>query len=476
MKFTAGFVLLLLFLNTFLLFFQYQAYSTDIGSDGASITYEQEITLTLRGERFFITQRFFNLPDHDITISWPMQSENRACVVDETTSCERLTEDMKQFNKGVPNSQGLSYEIPITEALTSETLWKGMFIQLKNGEPSHTKIHLSDERKLGGLWLTGLPAIGRKSMDLIDYVYFDGKGVVEDLYFQPTYVPAVYKDDTVSIYSSKTISEEEKTQLESAEILASEHLAILETSFVPKVEQSKRILFVQPNDNQKLSSAILEGSVNNLFVFSAETTFTKDVVTSFLLNEPIGSTKSKEMYQQLNGYFTEQQKSNFTTLLQQLKHQPLSASLLDKKISEMLGQKTTFFATNEKIRDAVFPLVFEDSRKIFFNQLEQESMKTIFHNGRVLYSVEPLLSLMGYDARVGQNGYYVTNAARAFRFPLDEDFYVFNERKYDIFTQPIEQVGDEFFIEETWLMRLFLLEIEKQENRINIVPTAIFEE
>ena len=71
-------------------------------------------------------------------------------------------------------------------------------------------------------------------------------------------------------------------------------------------------------------------------------------------------------------------------------------------------------------------------------------------------------------------GLYVQNATRALRFPIKEPFYVLNEKRYDAFSEPFEKIGSVYYVEEAWLIRLFLLDIEKQGKRINITQSAFF--
>ena len=58
---------------------------------------------------------------------------------------------------------------------------------------------------------------------------------------------------------------------------------------------------------------------------------------------------------------------------------------------------------------------------------------------------------------------------RKFRFPKKELFYVYNEQKYDVVTMPFEVLEGDFYFEESWFKRLFLLSIEKTADTIDII-------
>ena len=92
----------------------------------------------------------------------------------------------------------------------------------------------------------------------------------------------------------------------------------------------------------------------------------------------------------------------------------------------------------------------------------------IFKDGQVLYSADTLLSHLGYETRVGENGYYANNEIRQFRFPMDHGFYVYNQRRYNTVSQPIKEIAGKYYIEESWLQKLFMVEIVKKKDSISI--------
>lgn len=116
----------------------------------------------------------------------------------------------------------------------------------------------------------------------------------------------------------------------------------------------------------------------------------------------------------------------------------------------------------------IAPLLFEDKRPVYINELQQNNVQVIFKDGRILYSIKPILKKLGYATKVGSHGFYITGNDRSFRFPMDEPFYVYNEHRYDILSQPIEKYGNDYYIEEAWLVRLFLVNVEKSDKRIDI--------
>ena len=93
-------------------------------------------------------------------------------------------------------------------------------------------------------------------------------------------------------------------------------------------------------------------------------------------------------------------------------------------------------------------------------------------DGQVLYSAVSILKALGYEAAEGKNGFYVNSETRAFRFPVEPGFYVFNQRRYNTVSEPVKKVAGEYFIEESWLQRLFKVELTKSNHRITITTTT----
>ena len=80
---------------------------------------------------------------------------------------------------------------------------------------------------------------------------------------------------------------------------------------------------------------------------------------------------------------------------------------------------------------------------------------------------------IGYTTSLGPNGYYVNSETRVFRFPnAEHDFYVFNQRRYNTTASPLSVIAGTYYIEESWLQRLFLVELQKDEQAIRISTTA----
>ncbi|MFJ8066226.1 hypothetical protein ACIQYS_16615 [Psychrobacillus sp. NPDC096426] len=472
MKFVISFLtMLLVVVNSVLLLFQYQVYSSSLEEEEQSFYYEQEVQMNFKSDRVIVKQHFSHLPKEQMTITWPISSENRSCDLSTSDSCSRLSDDLTVFQDGESSKQSVSYEIPLVDGLTDGKLFSGFLAKIEKGGVSYTTLHVTDELKRGGMWVSGLPVIGNTSLNLIDYTLSYGSGNIADLYWQQEIIPVKFENDYFTVHSNEDLSEEVRARLEQLNIPNSKHMTLLFAENKNNIKSS-RIAFMAGKDIESIERELIVKNVQLHYGLNENSPLLAEVVSSFLMDIPIGTEKSIWMYETLKNYFTASQLSEWKTTL--TKNHRLSAEELDKSLSEIIDFKTSFFQLNNKAESEKFPLLFEDPRTVSVNGLEQQEVKLFIKDGKILYAAEPLLTTLGYSLNNTDKGLYVQNDSRAFRFPIQEPFYVLNEKRYDAMSEPFERIGSEFYIEEAWMIRLFLLNLEKQEDRINITESTSF--
>ena len=472
MKFVLSFLCLLLIVtNSVLLLFQYDAYSSGLEEDGQVFLYEQEVELKVKKDKIVIKQHFNDMPKEDVTVSWPIISENRSCDLETSESCNRLTEDMSMFKAGENSKQSISYEIPLVDGLRDGQLIQNFLAKLETGGVSLTSLQITDEVKRGGMWVSGLPVIGKTSLELIDYTLFLGAGDAQELYWQQEVIPIQYEDDYFTIYASNTLPDEVTNLFEELDFINNEHLAVLFEENKNNIDAT-RIAFIQQGDIASIQQELITKNIQARYGLSKDNQLISEVLSSFMLEIPVGSAKSVWMYDTVNNYLTSEQRIRFQNTLK--KNKQITAAKLDEILTDIINLKTSFFVMNEQAGGENFPLLFEDFRPVYINEQKHEEMNVLFKDGKVLYAAEPLLTTLGYTLNDTEKGLYVQNATRAFRFPIQEPFYVLNKKRYDALSEPFEVIGSQLYIEEAWMIRLFLLNIEKQEKRINITQSALF--
>nr|WP_106784017.1 RNA polymerase II [Lysinibacillus timonensis] len=471
MKYAVSFFVVLLLVISGLLFFQFQVYSDKDEEVEGEYLYTQEIEIEYHGDSLDIRHHFSNLPNQIIEIKWPNHAINPDCFLESEQTCDRISDDKTKFNVGDVRNQSLSYVIPLDGGLRSRKLMKDLFVSLQNGKPTYTTVHISTDSQIAGQWITGLPLIGQQSLSLVNYVVFSGPGDVRELYWQGGDMKLQYSSDVVSIYSKSNVNSELKEQVNELQLLNDQHVAIVNSENLTG-EQGERIIFLKDISFEGLYKSIIMSQTKSLYDLSESPTWINETVASFLSGNVSDKGKSAKIVNTLMTEMSDQQLEEWVLKLKELQGSKLTSAELDKRLSEIFGLYTEFFASNEDI-EGVFPLLFTDNRKLIVNEQTTKEVELIYQDGLLYYSADSILNLLGYKVSEGSNGYYVTNNVRSFRFPENYQFYVFNQRRYDTISDPIITITNKKYIEESWLQRLFLVDIEKTDDEIIISPITV---
>lgn len=470
MKFAVSLFSVLVVIVGAMLFVQYQVFSSELEDHVEDYSYSQEIEIVYRGESLDIRHHFKNLPNQDITIQWPKASVNPSCFIETEQSCSRLTEDTLSFNAGETRAQSLSYVIPMTNGLTSRELMKNVFVTLQDGDVQFSTVHITTDSDIKGQWVTGLPLVGQQQLKLVNYTMFSGTGKVKDLFWQVEPFAVQKETEALSIYSKTQLKTAFYDKLANVNFLNEEHIAIINGTNTASLE-GYRMLFIPEITVAKVQQHVIITQLESRYQFNDSPHWIKEMMASYLTGNVFGSEKTAEVVSTLTEQMSDAQLADWTAHLEALEGQVVSPAILDEEISKVLGASTAYLTMNAQSTGA-FPFLFNDPREIYVNVHKHEDVQVILKDGQVLYAAEPLLKALGYEASVGPNGYYVNSETRVFRFPKEPGFYVFNQRRYNTVSEPIKVVAGEYFIEEAWLQRLFLVELTKSDNRITITSTT----
>lgn len=466
MKYAVVFFSVLVLIISGTLFFQYQVYSDKHLAGKGDFFYTQEIEIEYRNGYLDIRQHFRNLPSQTVTIKWPSLATSSDCFIESESSCERLSEDFTKFEESEIHSQSISYIIPLEGGLQNNQLLKDVFVTLETGHVSHSTVHITTDQTILGQWVTGLPLVGQQSLTLVNYAMFSGMGPVSELFWIDGNLALQYSSKQVSVFSPNPLSKEVTEGLKDMPFLNENHLSIIDGANNLGL-QGKRILFLNDITLQSLQQNVILSQVQNLYNFSDSPQWVVEMVASFITDTTFENAKAKVLYETLTTRMTNVQLESWKQQLTELKGEKVTTVVLDELLSDVMNNHTEYLTLNVS-SEGEFPFLYNDKREVFVNAHLKEDIDVIFKDGQILYSAKNVLEHLGYEAQEGQNGYYVNNEFRSFRFPENHGFYVYNERRYNTVSKPIIQIAGHYFIEESWLQKLFLVDIEKSETAITI--------
>ncbi|MDM5332615.1 RNA polymerase II [Ureibacillus composti] len=470
MKIAISFFGVLLLMVSGLLFFQYQVFSDKLETGEGNFSYSQEIEIVYRGESLDIRQHLSNLPNQTIEIKWPNLAVSANCFIESENSCKRLNDEKTKFEQGDIRSQSLSYIIPLDGGLKSRQLLKEIFVTLQNGEVTHSTVHITTDSGVNGQWVTGLPLVGQQSLSLVNYSMFSGTGPISELYWQAGDFKLQETLNHVAIYSKQPVTDNFKKQITELKLLNEHHIDLVHGGNITG-EQGKRILFIKDLSIESIKQNVILAQVRSQYHFGNSPDWVSELVASYISGSVIGGSKTNEIVTTLTDQMTDEQLQRWVQKLNELKGEEISTKVLDEALYEVLGKYTQFLTLNEHT-EVLFPFLYNDSRKVYVDSKPKEDVSVIFKDGFIYYSADTLLSHLSYEASEGNNGYYVNNATRHFRFPMEYDFYVYNQRRFNIVSQPLITIAGEYYIEENWLQRLFLVKVQKTNDAIKIIATS----
>lgn len=473
MKFGISIFTTLVIIIGAVLFIQYQVHSNQVDLEEKAYRYSQEIEVVYRAESLDIRHHFKNLPDQKVQINLPANATAIECFLEAEYSCDRLNIENMEFTEGQTRTQSISYVIPIPGGLGNSTLLENVFAQLENGNAHFSVVHISTDSATKGQWVTGLPLIGQQELTLVNYTMFSGEGNVKDLYWDARDLAVQSIHPSITLYSAQPVSLDLKEQLSEINLLDDTHISIVQSN----IENAKhRVLFMPEITVEAVQKQLLMTQLQSYYVLDESlSNDLKQMLLYYLTGASISSSKGNEMTAKLQSLMSENQLTYWKQLLIEHQGQEMNAEKMDELLGQVLNKATNYFEKNNEVT-TVYPFYFIDGREIFYNSELQSDFEIIFYEGRVLYKAQPLLTALGYNAYEGENGYYVNNDTRIFRFPIEHGFYVYNQRRYNTASEPIEKIENQYFIEESWLQRLFLVEITKEDTSINIKPMSILTE
>lgn len=463
MKFAVSIFTALTIIIGAVLFVQYQVYSDQLDEGGAEFIYSQEIEIFYRENSLDIRHHYKNLPAQKIKVNLPTGVTSVDCFLEAEYSCERLSEDHTHFAAGETRSQSISYVLPVDGGLTDKVLLSNVFAALDLGEAKFSTVHITTDSSVKGQWVTGLPLSGQQQLKLVNYSMFSGEGHVKDLYWDSTDIAVQHSTDIMSIYSNAAVTAQFKQELANVQLLSDEHIAVVNSDFSG---EGYRILFLPEISITQLQQNVVFSQLESVYTFEDTVPhWLKELLASFLTGTVFGEEKTKQIYAQITDLMTEEQLVEWKLELEGLEAETITPALVDEKLSHVLKNHTNYIEKNSGVK-ALYPFYYVDHRDVFFDGSENQKIEIIYLDGRVLYKAQPVLEALGYTAYEGENGYYVNSETRIFRFPIEQGFYVFNQRRYNITSEPIIKLQNEYFVEETWMQRLFLMELNKSESSI----------
>ncbi len=441
----------------------------------------QEIEIVKTVEGLEVQHTLSNLAEHSYSFHLPKGAKNFRVAEEEKGA--RIDFDKEKIKEGKEEEQVLLYDF-IQKDTGDDVLSYDDPLILVQGKPTFTTVHIVDRTKRGGTWITGLPRLGVKSTELIDYVLFAGVGEVTDLLWQKEETPLTYKGDQLSFFgeADKDIAEQVEHLLEE---IHSDHMTVVLHGGSHNIE-SDRFVALPESEREKVKSLMFTKGIQGVYDIPLEEKRLASVVASIISNHSIGDEQAQKMYEELEQSLTRKEKEQLIAALKDDENVPLHAKKMDQILGEVTNANVKFFERNI-VQDAPESLLLYDAKEVVFDtrsmfdeyenkeqgESELQSVDGLYriqHQDNYYYPMKLFFKGFGYDVTWNEQSIYVKRGEDQYRFSLIEPFYVYDEKRYDLSTPPYLWLNEEYYIEEQALKRIFKLVMTEEEEQIVVQP------
>lgn len=460
--------ILLLLLNILLFFIHYKDSSLATAKDENEQIYNQEIEVIHRANELIVRHHFTELSAKRLEINWPSASEKRTCYVEEADSCVRLNEEATAFLEGNETAQSISYVIPRKSTGNEEVFLQSVFAEIHQGAPNATVLHIIDEVRDDGMWLTGLPQVGKQTLNLVNYALFSGSGPVSDLYWQQQQYPHD-STDYVTVYGNDAMTVIEPYEQLLLKLKAP-RASIVVNEGNQRVIVSDRFIVTSKS---KLDYTFQQFAVNQFYMnyaFSSVDQFTAEVLTALLVGDEVDLSLAPNAVSELKNALTTDQITKFIEKIEGKVEKIESSKEVDELIQEVTNYKTSFFQKNSELEEGLYPFLLEIPKEILVEDHNLLENRAIIKDGTTYYPIEDIMTAFGYDVSRNADSLYIESMEKEYRFPLKNQFYVLNDRRFNLQATPFKEVNEEIYFEEAAMLLIFQLNLKSTEDAVQLTP------
>ncbi len=484
MKIARRIILLLLVINGALLYMHYNDEATAIEKEGRA-PYMQEIEVIKKENSLQVSHHFSNLKNNTYKVKLPAEGVQITC---DDGQCNRFDAEKSEIAEGEETEQTLRYEIVDPSGKENVHQYNHPFVTVV-GDPTFTTLHIVDDTKSGGTWISGLPRIGTKQMDSIDYFLYAGIGHITDLLWQKEDTPLAHEGRQVSLFGKGEEALGEQVEMLLNE-LDTDHMTVVLHGGEHNVE-SDRFVALPEKEKDRVKSIVFTKGIQTVYGIPLEERRLASVIGSVMSETSLGDKRSREMYKELQSVLSPAQYDQFKHALTDDEIVPLTSKKTDELLSTITDASVHYFRANVAEEKNESLLLFDDREIVVrptsllqkieneqqgqsdATQVEEkvvEGLHRIAHGSQYYYEMKPLLQAFGYDVTWNEQSIYIKNGERDYRISLIDPFYVFEERRFNLREEPYIQINGEYYIDEQSLRRIFKLNVEQSEERVTLQP------
>lgn len=450
-----------------LLFWQWDAYSKEMEQPADRVLASQMISIKTETDTLVITQKLSGFTENkEIPFTLPSEVITWKCLLEDGSECERQEESVTSIKPDNKGNIQIQFILPIKE--NEKAFLKNQWLaSFSNVQVTDTKVELIDSTKRNGTWVMGIPLIGNKKLDLIDYYVFEGQLANPSLYWQADSLLQEEVDSKLMIYSEQN-DNFGQTFTSLQQISNRPHVTVVITNQLQEGNGNGMIITrpdIKPEMlEKKLLHSLLKIKFDNLPI---EQSWLVDLHASLLLNSESQISKSNQIIQELKLKLTEEELESYlqTFLSEENVYTPQK---LDEILVRVMGKPTIFFENNKNEDANLVPLYFLEKRNISIKGKIPKDLHIIYLGDQKLFPFVETLSSLGFQVKALSDNetLLLTKGLNSYRFYVNQNIFIYNEEDYGLLENPLTKINNTIYINYQWLTSLFNIQIDEDENTV----------
>ncbi|MDP4161556.1 MAG: stalk domain-containing protein [Bacillota bacterium] len=432
--------------------------------------YEDITIQTVMNGNLKITQTFRSLKKNvEYRINEPRKILNWVCTKKDGKICDSRDKDPHTFlpDKG---------EIVIDSTLEGKknhpvfqlSEWRAVLPQIRI---ARTNLKIVDSVDRGGTWVAGIPLIGYKRMDLIDYYVFEGKKDDFSLYWQKKPLYATRRNSFFTYYSENPSDKWTIPANFSAQLENSPFLAIIHTSKLPSAKLSGLLIENGRISSSEVETALIENNIKQkIEIVQGDNHWLVELLASLYLEKPMHSGKALSVYAELKTKYTDSELKEFVESIIRSNHK-MNFVDLDRLLGEMHGLGTHFFSSLQHQPHEQLRLSFFDLRKVLLNGKENSKIEIMVLASEKFFPFLVTMKELGYQVSItsSEKKIVLNKDNNQYEFADGRTIFLKNGQQYGMLKSPFIVKNNVIFISQIGLQSIFNVKIQESEKEIQIL-------
>ncbi|MEH7441077.1 stalk domain-containing protein [Bacillus sp. JJ1122] len=395
----------------------------------------------------------------------PEHASELVCTNSEGVPCQNDYETQSIKAKG--DELQFEYFIKI-DASAVEFILNDWLVSFSEREIASTRIEIVDRLHRKGTWVAGLPLKGYRQMEVVKYYVFEGLGENPSLYWQNRSLEKFSGQKGIQYYSSSP-EQPGIYQFDSLKGLTDKnHLSVIFNS-ENRIFHGNGLLLaassLSKNElEQQLAISLLSQKIQGL---EPNNKRLLEALASLIIKQPASNPKSQAIVRELKTKLTSEEINDFTLFLA-----GIEASIdyieLNDQLAAIKGMGTKFFTLNKQDDSSLYPLLFNDDRRVMANGQKIMDWDILLEGDSKLFPLIKTMSSLGAHTNVDSRmtSIQVTSNNSKYSFNLKNNTFVMNGESFGLLENPFKIISGTVYIEEHWLQAIFKVSIDESEEEI----------